>query len=151
MGGLAESDIPIIRPLGHLIIRLSENFTTCLQPMDLKDGELVYGITSYGSDEVLIVRDDDDLPFFDTTGMGDDDPLVDFSLLPPGLLKAAALETSIHLENVEKLQLEYEDSKTHKYFPKLPVTLRRRAWLKRKLSQTSFGRLCLRIFTFFNF
>lgn len=137
----------VINPLGRLIIMNCDNFTTSLQPMVLDNGELVYAITSYGSDEIVMVRDDDDLPLLDTSEMSAKES-EEMNNLPPGLLKAAQLETSIHLKNVEKFHIK-EESK--KYYPKNPATVYHRARRKERLAKNSFGCFCLRILNFFNY
>lgn len=78
----------VINPLGRLIIMNCDNFTTSLQSMVLDNGELVYAITSYGSDEIVMVRDDDDLPLLDTSEMSAKES-DEMNNLPPGLLKGA--------------------------------------------------------------
>lgn len=56
----------VIRAVGTAVLQISRNFTTIMQPIFV-DLELVYGISSFGSDELLLVRDDDDYTFFESS------------------------------------------------------------------------------------
>lgn len=129
--------------LGKMVIMNSDNFTTVAQPM-IVDGRLGYGITRYGSDEIVFVHDEDDIAL-----PGNEIDTKDFEILPIGLRKAAALETSIHRENVRKYGLENVDSSTTRYFPKNPSTVYCRSRRRAELSQTRPGRLWLCILEFF--
>lgn len=127
---------------GSMIIDASDNFTTCFQPMVI-DGELVYGLMSYGSDELLFVRDDDEYPLPENSENNSEK-------LPPGLRKAAALEKEIHLENVRRYSLENVDLSTKRYFPARPFKKYRRTKRMQRLSQTRRGRLWLRFLEIFD-
>ncbi len=129
--------------LGKMVIRDADNFTTVTQPM-IVDGRLVYGIKRYGSDEIVFVHDDDNITLPENE-MG----TKDFEILPIGMRKAAALETSIHLENVRKYGLEDVDSSSTRYFPKNPRTIYDRSCRKAELAQTRPGRLWLSFLEFF--
>lgn len=81
---------PVTRALGELIILAADNFTTTLQPIVMAD-QIVYAVSRYSSPRIRIVRDCSDLPL-------PKDEHENWSVLPPGLRKAAALEKSIHKE-----------------------------------------------------
>lgn len=122
-----------IRAAGGLIIEICGNYTTTMQPI-IVDGELAYGITSYGSDELVIVYDNDDLPLLE--GFEECDRL------PPGMRKAALLETKMHLENVKKYGLD-DDTDTSEYESPSPAAVYRR-WLRKeriKNGTSPLGRL----------
>ncbi len=122
-----------IRAAGGLIIEICGNYTTTTQPI-IVDGELAYGITSYGSDELVIVYDSDDLPLLE--GFEECDRL------PPGLRKAALLETKMHLENVKKFGLD-DDTDTSEYESPCPSDVYRK-WLRKeriKNGTSPLGRL----------
>ena len=128
-----EDDPMAIRGLGNLIIGTCCNYTTTTQPI-IVDGELAYGITSYGSDELVIVYDYDDLPLLE--GFEECDRL------PPGMRKAALLETKMHLENVKKFGLD-DDTDTSEYESPFPSDVYRR-WLRKeriKNGTSPLGRL----------
>lgn len=119
--------------VGALVIQISANYTTTMQPM-LVDGDLAYGITSYGNDELIIVYDDDDLPLLEGYEL--------YELLPPGLRKAALLETKMHLENVKKYGLD-DDTDIRLYYSPIPEKVYRR-WLRKeriKNGTSPLGRL----------
>lgn len=132
----------VMEALGTLIIDATKNFSTVFQPLVI-DGELVYGVTSYGSDELMLVHDDDYYPLPDDT-----DKIT--ALLPVGLRKAAALESQLHSENVRDYHLENVDTDTHKYFPKKPHKALRSSRRMEALSHTRAGRLWLRILDIFD-
>lgn len=116
-----------------MIIGTCCNYTTTTQPI-IVDGELAYGITSYGSDELVIVYDYDDLPLLE--GFEECDRL------PPGMRKAALLETKMHLENVKKFGLD-DDTDTSEYESPFPSDVYRR-WLRKeriKNGTSPLGRL----------
>ena len=99
------------RALGSVVIKCSDFFTADVQPIYTNDG-LAYAISQYGSDDVIVVHDEDypdmELPEWCSS-----------ELLPLGFRKAAALSEILHAENVKRFDIgENEDEK--KYFPMEP-------------------------------
>lgn len=99
------------RALGTVVIKCSDFFTADVQPIYTNNG-LAYAISQYGSDEVIIVRDDD----YHDVGLPE---WCSSELLPLGFRKAAALSEILHAENVKRFEIgENEDEKN--YIPKSP-------------------------------
>lgn len=133
--GHADRDV-IVRTLGNKIIADAGNFTTITQPV-LIDGEVVYGITSYGNDDVLWVHDDDEYPLPEEKDDGDE--LNQSDVLPPGFRKALALEMSIHKKNVKKFGLEKVDPSTSRYYPSNPSAVYQGIKREERIAQARSG------------
>lgn len=119
------------RALGAVVIKCSNFFTADVQPIYTTDG-LAYAISQYGSDDVIVVSDDDypdmELPEWCSS-----------ELLPLGFRKAAALSEILHAENVKRFDIgENEDEK--KYIPKDPYY----AYLKITGQKIPLGELALK-------
>lgn len=100
--GLYEEEMK--RALGRVVIECSNFFTADVQPICKEQG-LAYAISRYGSDDVIVVHDDDypdmELPEWCSS-----------ELLPLGFRKAAALSGIYHAENIKKFNIsENEDEK----------------------------------------
>lgn len=139
--GHADQSV-VVDVMNRLIELSSENFTTFIQPMTV-NWEVVYGITRYGSNELIIIRDDDDYPVID-------DKLHKADVLPLGLRKAVAVESAIHHENIKRFDLEKVNKDTKRYYPRYPEAVYRRTWQAKILSQYLPGRLWLRFLYFFD-
>ncbi len=131
-----------INVLGTAVINAADNFTTCLQPITV-EGVLVYGITSYGSTELLFVHEDDDYPLPENT-----DAIAE--TLPKGFRMALALESKIHLDIVRRYRLEQIKPTTKKYSAKMPYKVYHRNLQKQKHTQTLMGRIWLEILDIFD-
>lgn len=119
--------------LGSVVIKCSDFFTADVQPIYTNDG-LAYAITQYGSDEVIVVRDDDypdmELPEWCSS-----------ELLPLGFRKAAALSEILHAENINRFDIG-EDVDEKKYRPKEPYY----AYLKSTGQNIPLDELALKYF-----
>lgn len=107
--GLYEEEMK--EALGNVIIKCSIFFTADVQPIYTEQG-LAYAISQYGSEEVILVRDDDypdlELPEWCSS-----------DLIPLGLRKAAALSGILHADNIRKFDIK-EGENPNKYIPKEP-------------------------------
>lgn len=127
---------PVTRALGELIVLAADNFTTTLQPIVMAD-QIGYAVSRCDSPRIRIVRDCSDLPL-------PKDEHENWSVLPPGLRKAAALENSIHKEILGQIDGETL-SHSENYFiaPRPTDAIKWRRRLK-KLAKTPARRRCLR-------
>lgn len=138
-----NSDVKFVSNAVNWLMELSsENFTTFVQPITVYR-EIVYGITRYGSNELIIIRYDDDYPVIDKN-------FYTAHVLPLGLNKAVAVETALHQENIIRFGLEKVKKNTKRYYPRYPETVYRRTQQARFLSRFPTGRLWLRFLNFFD-
>lgn len=90
--GLYEKEMK--EALGTVIIKCSTFFTADVQPIYTEQG-LAYAISQYGSEEDILVRDDDypdlELPEWCSS-----------DLIPLRLRKAAVLSEILHTDNIRK-------------------------------------------------
>ena len=127
---------PVTRALGELIVLAADNFTTTLQPIVMAD-QIVYAVSRYGSPRIRIVRDCSDLPLPE----GEHE---NWSILPPGLRKAAALENSIHKEILGQIDGELLSHSENYFIAPRPTDAIKWSRRLKKLAKTPAGRRCLR-------
>lgn len=127
---------PVTRALGELIVLAADNFTTTLQPIVMAD-QIVYAVSRYGSPRIRIVRDCSDLPL-------PKDEHENWSVLPPGLRKAAALEKSIHKEILGQIDGELLSHSENYFIAPRPTDAIKWSRRLKKLAKTPAGRRCLR-------
>lgn len=127
---------PVTRALGELIVLAADNFTTTLQPIVMAD-QIVYAVSRYGSPRIRIVRDCSDLPL-------PKDEHENWSVLPPGLRKAAALEKSIHKEILGQIDGELLSHSENYFIAPRPTDAIKWSRRLKKLAKTPAVRRCLR-------
>lgn len=97
--------------IGTIVIECSNFFTVDVQPIYIDEG-FAFVITQYGSEEVIIVRDNDypdlELPEWCSS-----------ELTPLGFRKAAALSGILHAENIKKYGISGNFDESY-YYPQLP-------------------------------
>ena len=107
--GLYEEEMK--EAFGNVIIKCSSFFTADVQPI-YTEKVLANAIYQYGSEGVILVRDDDypdlELPEWCSS-----------NLLPSGFKKAAALSEILHADNIKNLGIK-EGDEHNKYIPIQP-------------------------------
>lgn len=107
--GLYEEEMN--EALNTVVIKCFKFFTVDIQPFRIDD-KLVYAITQYGSEDIILIHDEDfpDLELSDWCSS---------NLLPLGFRKAAAISETLHADNIKKFGIT-ENEDTKKYSPKEP-------------------------------